>query len=461
MSSPFLGLSVASSALRAFQRALDTTGHNLANVNTAGYSRQSVDFSNIDPLAYFQNGWKFQGQGVFTGAVTRARDMFLDNSFQNASSDLSKFNSASSGMKAIDGIFNEPSADGIADGLGKLFDAFSALAANPSDPAARSQVQLAGQNLADRVRGRYSALMGQQANQQGSITTTIGQINSLAGQISALNKEISKYNSSSGPPNDMLDARDRAVDELSKLVDIKKYAQPDGSYTIYAAGSLLVDSGGARAFPANYDATTGTVSDASGTYTVRSGELAGQMTSLNQTKARMADLDTLANTLRTQINNVHSTGTNALGNTGVQFFNDVAAGPQTGAIDFDLSAAVKASPKAIAAGVSGAPGDGGLAQAISNMRDTNIAGLGNQTFGVFFQGVINVVASTAQFYSGKADTQTAVVQQVDNQRQAVSGVSMDDELANMQKLQRSYQAAAKALTIFDQVTQDTINMVNR
>jgi len=461
MSSPFLGLGIASNALRAFQRALDTTGHNLANVDTPGYSRQTVGYTNMDPLAYFQNGWKFQGQGVFTGSVTRIRDQFLDTSYQNANADLSKFQAAADGLKSIDGIFNEPSSDGIADGLGKLFDAFSALAANPSDPATRSQAQLAGQNLADRIRGRYSALMGQQTNQQAGVTATIKQIDTLAGQISALNKEIAKYNSSSGPPNDMLDARDRAVDELAKLVDIKKYTQPDGTYTVYAAGSLLVDSGGARAFPATYDATTGTVTDGTYTYPVKSGQLAGQFTALSGTKSAMADLDVLANTLRTQFNSIHAAGTNVQGNTGVLFFNDVALGPQTGAIDFDLSAAVKASPLAIAAGTSGAPGDGGLAQSLSNLRDTTIAGLGSQTFGVYFQGVINRSATNTQFYTGKADTQSAVVQQVDGQRKAVSDVSMDDELANMQKYQRSYQAAAKALSIFDQVTQDTLDMIRR
>ncbi|MBX3111119.1 MAG: flagellar hook-associated protein FlgK [Fimbriimonadaceae bacterium] len=461
MSSPFLGLGIAQNALRAFQRALDTTGHNIANVDTAGYSRQTVGFTNMDPLAYFQNGWKFQGQGVFTGSVTRIRDQFLDANYQAANSDLSKFKAASDGLKSIDGIFNEPSEDGVANGITKLFDAFSALAANPSDAATRSQVRLAGQNLADRVRGRYGALLGQQGSQQAGIKTTINQIDTLAGQISALNKEISKYNSASGPPNDILDARDRAVDALAQLVDIKKYTQPDGTYTVYAAGSLLVDSGGARAFPASYDPATGTVSDGTYNYPVRSGRLAGQFTALSGTQTAMADLDTLANQLRTQFNAVHQTGVNALGNTGVRFFNDSTTGVQTGAIDFDLSAEVKGSPLAIAAGVSGAAGDGGLAQSLSDMRDTTFTGLGNQTFSVYFQGVVNKSATNAQFYAGKSDTQAAVVQQIDAQRQAVSGVSMDEELANMQKFQRSYQAAAKALTIFDQVTQDTLDMIRR
>jgi flagellar hook-associated protein 1 FlgK len=133
----------------------------------------------------------------------------------------------------------------------------------------------------------------------------------------------------------------------------------------------------------------------------------------------------------------------------------------TGAIDFDLSAEVKGSPRAIAAGLTGEPGDGGLALNLSQLRDTGLAALGNQTFQGFYLANVGQVSSQAAYYEAAAKTEEAVASQIESQVQAVSGVSLDDEMTEMMRYQRSYQAAARALTVFDQVTEDLIAMLRR
>jgi flagellar hook-associated protein 1 FlgK len=170
-------------------------------------------------------------------------------------------------------------------------------------------------------------------------------------------------------------------------------------------------------------------------------------------------LDSIANELLTQINSVHATGTNPLGNTGVNFFND--SNPQSGAIDLDLDAAIAADPDAIVSSVTGTPGDGGLALSLSRLRDQTIGALGGKTFGRYFQAMVSDVGTRVAYWESELQTQSAVSDQIDAQVQAVSGVSLDDEMANMLRFQRSYQAAAKALTIFDQIAEDLINMVRR
>lgn len=461
MSGPFLGINMASQSLRNFQRAIDTAGHNIANVNTRGYTRQTVDFSTMPSLNFYSNGTKQIGQGALISSINRIRDGYLDTSLNNALGQQGKYGTLAAGLQRIDNIYGEPSDTGISQALDRFFNSWSGLGSNPSGAAERSEVQLSGQILTDRIRGRYNDFSNLAANQTVQINSTVAQINNLGQQIAQLNRQIQTAAATNGPPNDLMDQRDLALSDLSKLVNISKETFPDGSYAVYAAGFTLVQGGDSRQFPSTFDATAGTFTDGSITYNVRSGSLSGLLGGLNETQTQMTNLDNLANELRTQVNATHMTGTNALGNTGVNFFNDVLVPPQTGAIDFSLSVEVKADPNAIAAGLTGDAGDGSLAHLFAGMRDSTQVALGAKSFSKFFSDVVAKVANDGNYYKNAEMTESAVVTQIGEQQQAVSGVSIDDEMANLMKLQRSYQAAARALTLFDQVTEDLIGMLRR
>ncbi len=461
MAGPFLGLNMASNALRSFQRALDTTGHNVANVNTKGYSRQTVQFGTNDPLTYYNGARYSVGQGTTITSINRIRDGYLDISYNSSTGNMGKYQSRAQGMTAIDRAYGEPSENGIAAGLEKMFNAWSAFGSNPTNPGAQAGVRNAGLQLTNTVRSTYQQFQSIEKNTQTGISSTIGRINELASTISELNKEIVKNTVTGGSANDLMDKRDMALNELSGLVNVKKEVFADGQYSVYAAGFTLVDSVGARTFPSSYDASTGSVSDGSLTYFVTSGSLSGQFSTLNETRSQMSNLDDLANNLRTQFNSVHNLGVNSLGNTNVNFFNDVAAPPQTGAIDFNLSTEVLADSRAIASGASGTPGDGGIALSLAGMRDADIAGLSNQSFGKFFQKVVSDVAHQSSYADAAMETESAVLTQIESQIQSVSGVSLDDEMAALLQYQRTYQAAAKMLTVFDEVAQDLIGILRR
>jgi len=243
---------------------------------------------------------------------------------------------------------------------------------------------------------------------------------------------------------------------------VKTETFTDGTTAVYAAGFTLVDSAGNRTFPSTPGALPGTMTDGNITYTVRSGELAGLFQTQSNTSAQMANLDTLANTLRNQFNTLHRTGNN---NAGIDFFNEGAVPPdltaQNGAATFDLSAAVKTSASNIVTSATGLPGDGGLALALGNLRDTYTGMPGGKTFESYYRANVDQVAQETSYYNNAVSTEKSVGAQIKSQQQAVSGVSLDDEMADMLRYQRSYQAAAKALTIADQVTQDLIGMLNR
>ncbi|MBS1713398.1 MAG: flagellar hook-associated protein FlgK [Armatimonadetes bacterium] len=461
MANPFSGINMMSYALRNFQQALQTSGHNVSNVDTRGYSRQRVEFATNQPKLYYESGWRSMGQGAHVAAVSRARDLFLERSANQSAGNLGKFGMSASGLGVIEQVYGEPSDSGISAALDKFFDSWSGLAANPGDAGAKFEVRNAGQTLADRIRGSWGQFDRVQTDATGRIQTVIGQINDLAGQIDRLNKAIKQATVGGNEPSDLLDQRDQAVRDLSGLVDVQTERFTDGTLAVYASGFTVVDAAGTMPYPSTYDVATGTVTDGTTTNPVRNGQLAGLFVQASEALNQKSRLDTLANTLRTEINAVHTTGTNAAGTTNVKFFNDVAVPPQTGAIDFDLDDPVKADVNNVMSGVSGNAGDGGLAQTLSGIRDSGFAALGTKSFSGYFQQTVDTLASVRAYYIQAQDTEVVVNDQVQAQIQAVSGVSIDDEMADMVKFQRSYQAAAKTLTIFDQVTQDVINMVNR
>lgn len=459
MPGAFHGINMASNALRAFQRALDVTGHNISNVDTPGYTRQTVEFRDNDPTKFWMGGVHALGNGVTIGSVNRIRDSFLEQRKLQTTGDTGKYLQMADSMRNVESLFLEPGGSGIKDAMDKFYNAWSALSSNPNEPTARMQVQQAGATLANRVRTTYGALNDQLNYTNQAITETLNQVQNLSQQVADLNGQIRHRQSEGMEPNDLMDMRDKAVRELGQLVDIHTYEQPDGTVNVFMNQLTLVDSAGAVPTPMTVDAVQNTISDSNGTYDVRSGKLRALFESAQQIRTYQGNLDSLANEMRTQINSVHSTGVNPLGNTGVNFFNDSI--PQSGAIDFNLDPAVAADPQAIVSSVAGTAGDGGLALSISRLRDQASAALGGVTMGRYFDNVVTDVGRKTEYYTAQVKTQLAMNDQIDTQIQSVSGVSLDDEMANMLRYQRSYQAAARALTIFDQMTEDLINMVRR
>ncbi len=459
MSGSFSGLFISSSALRSFQRGIETAGHNLANVNTPGYSRQRVDYATLPPQTFYERGMMSVGRGVTLGSISRARDMFLDGSRRNVESDLNRATTLSQQMTRIEGVYNEPGDLGISSALGAFFDSWGALGSRPDDPAARVQVRQTGQALSDRIRTAYGDLSTINTETATEIDRVFNRIDQLAAQINTLNKEIKSAQAGSGTPNDLMDQRDLAVQELSGLIDVRVSQFQDGTYSVYSAGHFLVDGAGTRPIPRTYDAATGNLTAGSTSYPVRGGQLGGLLQSLGSIQTRQTELDAIANTLRQGINDLHFGGIGKDGSTGQNFFD--ATNGNSGAIDFRLSDAILASADAIAAGTTGKESDGGLAHQMAALRDASQGNLGNRSFTSYYENALNTMASESAYYRQQADVAGNIKTQVENQQLAVSGVSIDEEMAEMVKFQRSYQAAAKALTIFDQMTEDIINMVRR
>ena len=450
----FSGIGMASQAMRAFQRGLDVTGNNISNVNTVGYSRQNVDFTEVAPSDVYDLKHLQIGNGVTIGSVNRIRDMFLEARKQAANGDLSKFQTMSGQLSGVESAMLEPGDGGIANALSGFFDAWSGLGSSPNQAGLKTQVQSSAQTLVDRVKGTYQRIDQIKTAANGTATGDLKQMQDLANKIATLNDKIRASSVSGAEPNTLMDQRDQAIRDMSNLVNVQTYQNPDSTMTVYAGSLKLVDSSGAMKLPTTIDAATMTMSDGLRSYKIVGGSLEGLANSINSMTNYQSRLDTLASTVITQVNALHQTGVNSSGQTGLNIFSG------TSAKDISLDSTIAANANAIATSTSGNAGDGSLAQQISALRSTQYAGLaGNSTIEGYYQNLVTDIGRDVSSASANADTHGAIGQQIDSQIQSVSGVSLDDEMTNMMRYQRSYQAAAKVLTMYDDVSQSIINMI--
>jgi flagellar hook-associated protein 1 len=462
MPGAFQGIETAGRALRSFQTALNTTGHNVANINTKGYSRQVTDLQNSQPLSQFGITGEINiGTGVTVSQINRIRDQFLEARRQNAFGEQGRHEGNLASLEKVQALFLDPQAKGITNSMDKFFNAWSALGSNPSNPVLRQEVQNAGRDLSQKVRGTYNNLTTAAAAQDTQITRTITDVQSWSNKIAELNLEIRKSFAAGGSPNDLMDQRDESIAELSKLIDVHTSPAQDGSLSVFMGNFTLVDQVGARPFPNIPDPTTSTVSDGTISWAVTGGRLKGLFDSRNVTDAYITQLDTLADSVRNQTNSIHSTGFTATGATGQNFFYNDPLGVNVGANFLLLDPIVDANVNNIAVGSTTAKGDGTIAFGISQLRDASQIALGGLTMGGYYTNMLTSIGSSVQTAKSNVDTAYALSEQVEAQVQESAGVNLDEEMSNMMRFQKSYQAAARVFSVMDEVTSDLIGMLRR
>ena len=462
MPSPFQGIESSRRALSAFQRSLDTTGHNIANVNTKGFSRQRAELGVSTPNTYVAGRTINIGSGVNLVQISRSRDTFLESRRQDVNGDQGRAEAGLSLLERVQSSFLDVSGKGISSALDSFYNSWSSLANDPSSTTNRQQVLSSARDLSTKVRTAYSDLKSVSDSQTKAVGDTIGQIQSYADQIGKLNAEIRANMAGGGLPNDLMDQRDQAVAELSKLVNIDTNLGSDNSLSVFVGSLPLVDQVGSRTFPTSFDTATSTVNDGGSiNWPISGGYLKGQFDGLGDVASYMTQLDNLANTLRSQVNSLHTSGVTNSGAVGGFFFSDNATTPILGAPNLYVDSSLDANPALLVTGTTSAAGDGTIATAMSKLRDQSVAGLGSQTTRGYFSNLLSTVGRDIATAQNDRDTAYALGEQVESQIQDVSGVNLDDELANLQQFQRSYQASAKVLSMMDEMLGDLINMVKR
>jgi flagellar hook-associated protein 1 len=455
--STFGGLNVASTGLAAQRRAIEVAGHNVANANTPGYSRQRVDMGSITGgSSMIHTGTNVYGGGVSVLSQTRIVDSFLigrsntERSVQGTTTQLQQT------YARIETAFNEPGELGLASQMDAYWDAWDAVASTPEDMAARAALL----QRADAITGTFAQLtatfdlMTADSLQRGA--AVVADVNGIAGQIAALNTAIVSAMDAGSPPNDMLDQRDELVRRLSSHIGVSVRTDERGQMDINVAGAALVS--GSRTNTLSLDTTTPgaavlRMSNTTVALSPRGGQLDGLLQTANTIiPQQQAALDAIAVRLRDTVNAQHNLH---------QDLSDppVAAGDffaGTGARDLALAPQLVGQPGRIGAAMMGdGRFGGGGARAMAEL------GGADSGPGPLYRAMIADLGVVAQGANGRAQLQDQLTMQVDRQRETVAGVSLDEEMANVIAYQQAYQASARYLTAVDEMLDVLINGTGR
>ena len=241
MRSTFSGIYVGLSGMRAQQAGLDITGHNIANANTPGYSRQRVVLTPNNPYTVPGLNRPISpgqiGTGVQVGAIQRVRDQFVETQLRTENATTGQWQTIQAGLEKLEMIFNEPSESGISMALDEFFQALQTLSQRPDDASARAVVRQSAALLTDSFNHVARQTREYQQELNAELAVKIGTVNQLAEQIADLNQRIVAISVTGDNPNDLLDQRDQLVFELSQLTNISVREQPNASITISIGGS--------------------------------------------------------------------------------------------------------------------------------------------------------------------------------------------------------------------------------
>ena len=447
----FQGIELGARALRAFQIGLEVTGHNVANVNTPGFSRRRVHFANTPEYAFNPN--IRIGTGVIVQHVQRVREMMLEQRINANTGDFARLDTLRQQLQNIEGLLMEPGEQGISARLNALFNAFDELATRPDSLAARQSVLQAASALVGTIRSLHDNWNTLQTQLQQRMTETVREANDLATQLGRLNEQIRAAYSGGAEASDLLDQRDRLMTRLSELVGARAHYNTDGSLMVFVDGHTLVQDGASFPLPLSIDVPNRDLNSTPVDIRIQNGQLRGLMDASANLQDYQNRLNLFTNTLITQVNTLHQTGFDLDGNTGWLFFDGADASDI--ALHSDIS-----DPRRIAAsGVAGAPGNNGIAMALVNLRNQPQGALGGMTLNQYYNNLVGQVGNDARVSRNRAESQQLTLEHLHQIRESVSGVSLDEEAANLVKFQRSYQAAAKVISTFDSLIQDVLQFV--
>ncbi len=460
MSGLLTSLQGVSSALNAFSQALSADQANVSNASTPGYAAVRAV---INPVGFFGNG-----SGADTVVLQSTGSAQADAIVQAASSQASSSQAQVNQLGAVNQQFSITGSTGILAAFQQFSTAFANLSVTPDDPSAGAAALASAQGVAAAFNSVAQNLASQSQSIQSSAQSTVSQINDLAGQIAQYNVQVRGETS----PNPGADASRRsALTQLSSLVGVTVTQNADGTVNVLAGGTLpLVLGDQAYKLSANLSAPAGSQIASSGggvTPSSFSGTLGGLVDTLNNTitpilggNGQTGSLNTLAQGFASSVNNLLTSGVTSGGAAGVPLFTYDATNPANVAATLAVDPSVTQDQLGLATTGASASSNGIANQlaglAASNNPASQINGVAPQDY---YSSIAQSVGqqlsdATAQSTSDQTSLTSAQANQT-----AVEGVSLDQEAINITADQRSWEAAAKLVSVMDNLTLDSVNLV--
>lgn len=466
-------LNLATRSLATQQLGTEVAGHNLANVNNPAYARQRVSLStsvtvptHLGPqgtgseavaIAQLRSALldrHIAAEGSVLGSLT-AQQRFLEYAQTNLGQMIDRQATGAEGTASTGGVGGQ---HGIAEQLSSLFSAFQSLSTNPTSTAERQVLLLKAQNVStqfnqtDRRMGELGDLLND------AVRSDVASTNGLLADIAKLNEQISSVEINGIVANDLRDIRQQRVEELSKLVPASTSELPGGMLDVTIGGVTVVHAREVVEQLETYDAGGGQLlvrAQGSGApVTLSGGSIHGAIEIRDGALAQLrTDLDTLAGQLIAEVNALHSGGFSLTGSTGRAFFTG------TRAADIGVDADLLQNPALIqAAGVPDAPGDNQVVLGLARLAEKKIPGLGNQTFAQGFGQTVARLGQSLASVNSQIDNQKIVTEMLNRQRDAISGVSLDEEMTDLIRFQKAFQASARLVNAVDEMLDIIINL---
>lgn len=457
-----VGLDTAVKALRAHQLAVDVASHNIANSLTPGFSRQRVLLRpvGLDGNAYMGRDSLLgrAGMGVDASDVQRVRNPMLDFQARQFLGAQAQFTALADALSQAEFVFNEPTDEGLSTSMAAYWNAWHDVVNDPESPSARTALIHAATTLAVRLNRAHANLTIQRDDLNIGITALADEINGISREIADLNLRIKQVELNGEMANDLRDRRDVLLDNLSKIANISYSEQEDSTVVVYLGNHELVIATQWRKVvtqpQAGNPGMDELVFELDGLpVQATAGKLAGLLEARDVTLLDLiAEVDDLANGLRTEVNALHQLGFGLDGTTGEDFFVG------TGARDIAVNPLLMASPEKIAAAsAAGMPGDGSLALQIANLQQTKTMAGATLTIDEFYASLVSVLGADTARAQGLAETNDLLMSHLEGMRQSVSGVNIDEEVTNLTQAQHAYSAAARVLTAIDEMLDQLIN----
>lgn len=488
--SSFYGLEIAKTGLFLSRQALNLTGHNIANANTVGYSRQRFITSSIDPGSYMERFGAIKqgrvGGGVDVQTLDQIRNSFIDRELRREYSTFNELDIRAEALSYMESLFEETTDSSLSKAMANFFDSLNELTTDASSKELRTDVRQNAIALCETFNHYYTQLLELQKSQNDEIRTTVEEINNILTAIGDYNKQIFAYELSGEKANDLRDKRNLLLDSLSGLVNIEYYENSDGQLIVTVEGRELINHTTITKLYTVDDATgvvTGEpnffnvyVEGTTDLFEFSGGKLYAHIKMRDGNSAddigipRIIDsLDTLARSIAEEFNAIHSEGYTLPDGgpslTGINFF-DVPGGDYSliTARNLRLSDDILASVYNIAASDVPVDPSSGNPQAGNNKNALRLVELTSRNdidtvsnFESYFKNAIVEIAVESAHVQKLLDSQSSIVQNLENRKLSFSSVSIDEEMVEMIKWQHSFSAATRVINAIDEEMETLIN----
>lgn len=467
-------LSLGARALQAQQVGVEIAGQNISNIDNPAYARQRLV---LETSLSIPTALGPEGTGVQAASIQQIRSSLLDRQIASESSVSGYWNAQQTALEngqtqlgeffdqsasSVDSSATAGSAatpQGISSQLNNLFNAFQGVATDPASLTNRQDVVNQAQSLTSSFNQAAQRLASLHDSLNTSVENDVGSANQLLSDIAGLNNQIAVAEmSTGGTANDLRDLRQQKLEQLGGLVNYDASTAADGSVNISVGGTQLVSGQQVLDTLQAYDAGGGQmlVRTATGgaTLTLSGGSIQGTIAARDGAlQTLQTNLDSLAGTLITQVNSLYSTGYDLNGNTGANFFTG------TDAASIGVNASLQGNPALIqAAGTPGAPGDNTVALGLAQLAQQSNAALNNQTFSQAYSLDVAAYGNSLANANNQVANQSALGSMLSQQRDSVSGVSIEEEMTNLITFQKAYEASSKIITTVDQMLQVLVNL---